>query len=93
MKTIQRTHPEVPLALLAAGLFALLPAPLLAGDWYVDDDGDCANGVGSAGNPYCRIQDAIDAAIDGDTIHVAEGLWQSIIQVDQEAFTICPQTE
>ena len=30
--------------------------------WYVDDDTCPAVGDGSAGNPFCKIQDAINAA-------------------------------
>jgi len=43
-----------------------------SGPWYVDDD--CGPSPdGSATNPFCTIQDAVDAASDGDTIYVANG--------------------
>jgi hypothetical protein len=38
--------------------------------WYVDDD-DCPGpGSGGPGDPFCYVQDAIDAAANGDTVVV-----------------------
>jgi len=41
---------------------------------YVDDDAP-PGGDGSIGHPFNRIQDAINASIDGDTIRVWEGVY------------------
>ena len=41
--------------------------------WYVDDLSDGQTGSGSADDPFRQLQDAIDAAEDGDTIHILEG--------------------
>ncbi len=42
---------------------------------YVDDDNCPSPGSGIAVDPYCSIQDAIVASVDGDTIEVAPGTY------------------
>ncbi len=41
--------------------------------WYVDDLSDAEVGTGTAQDPFRDLQDAIDAASDGDTIHLLAG--------------------
>jgi len=41
--------------------------------WYVDDLGDSQVGTGAADDPFRSLQAAIDAASDGDTIHIEAG--------------------
>ena len=53
------------LAVIAVGV---LGSSVLGDTIFVDDD-TCPNtGDGSIGNPYCSIQTAIDAAVNGDEV-------------------------
>jgi len=83
------------LAIAADSLSGLLPKPLQelavptasAETLYVDDD--AANGGdGSEEWPFNRIQDAINASDDGDTVRVWEGLYEENVVVDSTVSVI-----
>ena len=75
---------------LASCLVALLLCgPALAQTtWYVDDDNCPGPGVGTQGNPYCSIQDAIVQAMNGDEIIVALGTYSENINFQGKAITV-----
>ena len=55
--------------------------------WYVDDD--CvAPGSGTEADPFCLIQDCIDAATDGDECVVAPGTYFETINFLGKAITL-----
>jgi hypothetical protein len=58
---------------LLVGLFAA-PAAFASTVWHVDAAAGCP-GVGTTLAPFCRIQLAIDAAVPGDEIVVATGVY------------------
>jgi len=58
--------------------------------WYVDGD-NCSElepGSGTLFDPFCKIQDAIDAASPDDTISVAEGLYSECLDMPIESLTM-----
>lgn len=58
-----------------AAAFVSLPA--MGADTFYVDAGNCPDeGDGTQGNPFCRIQRAIDLAADGDTILVLPGSYR-----------------
>lgn len=70
----------VALVLLAVLLFGSVPA------WaqttiYVDDDNCPGPGSGTMADPYCKIQDAIDAASPGDVINVNPGTYGGALTI------------
>lgn len=62
------------MVLVLAMLF-VMAVPVMA-TWYVDDD-NCPDGTGTQTDPFCTIQDAVNAASDSDTIVVAAGTYNS----------------
>ncbi|MEQ8762821.1 MAG: right-handed parallel beta-helix repeat-containing protein [Planctomycetota bacterium] len=56
-------------------LVGLCSAALSQTTWHVDASNPGCPGSGSPADPFCKIQDAIQAASSGDTVLVAAGLY------------------
>lgn len=70
----------------AAGIFLLAGvvspwSDAAAATRYVDDDTCPAAGSGTLASPYCRIQDAVCAALAGDTVSVAPGIYSEAVRM------------
>ena len=76
-RAIQAMAVFLPLSLLLLLTFFVLPrsARALPSGWYVDAANCPGPGDGSAGNPFCLIQSAVNAASPGDMIHIAAGIY------------------
>jgi hypothetical protein len=66
--------------LLAVLLFGSIPA-LAQTTIYVDDDNCPGPGAGTPADPYCKIQDAINAASPGDVINVNPGTYDGALTI------------
>ena len=42
---------------------------------YADIDNCSGHGSGTEADPYCRIQDGVDAAVGADTVLIADGTY------------------
>jgi hypothetical protein len=64
----------------------LLPVLVPLQDWYVDASapGCPTGGSGTQSDPYCRVQDAVNAAADGDTIRIAPGTYLENVVIDKD---------
>ena len=78
---------------LVAGFFAATPATTVAASWLNTNpewvvalrDPHPTNSSGTCSNPdFTSIQDAIDASIDGDTIHICKGTYKIAHTLDVE---------
>jgi predicted outer membrane repeat protein len=59
------------------------------GSWMVVDDDNCPGpGTGTWYDPFCSIQDAIDAVTDGQTVFVATGTYYETVSFKGKAITL-----
>ena len=67
-----------------AVLFAVVvtSAAIVAEDVWVDDDACPGPGSGSASDPFCSIQLAYDASVDGDEIRVRPGTYRECVRAN-----------
>lgn len=68
------------IGLVTAVILTLIPTPQAQAQIviYVDDDTCPATGSGTQGSPYCRIQDAVNAANNNYEIRVAAGNYTGV---------------
>lgn len=60
---------------------------------FVDNDAPNDPGTGTSDNPFRHIQDAINAAFDGDRIIVGDGTYQECISVNGKTIEICGKNQ
>jgi hypothetical protein len=85
-------RPKADLSVVAAVTvtFFVLPAQAQT-TWYVDDDNCPGPGSGTLGDPFCLIQDGIDAAVTGDTVLVADGNYSERVKIWEETVTLASE--
>lgn len=67
----------------AVGVVGLAANP--AGDVFVDISvAPCAGAAGTAADPLCSVQTAVDMAMPGDTIHIAPGIYVENVFVSKD---------
>ena len=74
------------ISVLQAILLGPLPLGILVWmqDWYVDVNAPgCPTGTGTQADPFCDIMDAVAAASDDDTIHIAPGTYYENLVIDK----------
>jgi hypothetical protein len=75
-------------AMVALALAAGARPAGAAATLYVDDDCSCPTPTGTSACPYCHIQNAINAAVAGDTVVVRPGTYVENIDFLGKAITV-----
>lgn len=78
-------QPLFAVAIACASAFCINAAGVV---WHVDDSNCPGPGSGSIADPFCSIQDAIDAAFNGDTVSVEPGLYFEAINLNGKQISV-----
>ncbi|MEW6745310.1 MAG: right-handed parallel beta-helix repeat-containing protein [Planctomycetota bacterium] len=73
---------------ILAGVALAAGSGLAQTTWYVDDDACPGPGSGTAADPFCKIQDGINAAVRGDTVLVLPGTYLENIALVGKGITL-----
>jgi len=68
---------------LRALLFGSVPILAWMNDWYVDVNSPGCPGTGTQADPFCAIMQAVNAAADGDAVHIAQGTYFENVVLDK----------
>ncbi|MCZ6651765.1 MAG: hypothetical protein O7D91_01915 [Planctomycetota bacterium] len=75
-------------ALSVLCIYLVTPPAEAQTTWHVDDDNCLGPGSGTGADPLCTIQSGIDAAIDGDEVIVAPGMYNELVDFIGKAITL-----